>query len=134
MLGRCWPTPPKWTATPGLCPHRENRLTPQPLSRLPPDRKSGTHPDRYRQMKSLGDDSNQVRRVPEGRAIPADPRRQVAALDELRDHEAESIVRATHIEDRHDVRVVQPGEDAGFVQVRLHIPGISDALGVRHLD
>ena len=34
--------------TPGLCPHRENRLTPQPLSRLPPDRKSGTHTDRCR--------------------------------------------------------------------------------------
>ena len=30
--------------------------------------------------------------------------------------------------------MVQPGEDAGFVQIRLHILGARDAFGVRHLD
>ena len=46
----------------------------------------------------------------------SDPDRQVAAFDELRDDEAEAVVRATHIVDRHDVGMVQPGEDAGFVR------------------
>ncbi len=63
-----------------------------------------------------------------------DPDRQVAALHQLGDHEAETNLRATDVEDRNDVRVVQPGEDAGFVQVGFHILGLTDPLGVRHLD
>jgi hypothetical protein len=30
--------------------------------------------------------------------------------------------------------MVEPGEDAGLVQIGFHIPGISDAFEIRHLD
>ena len=30
--------------------------------------------------------------------------------------------------------MVQPGEDAGFVQIRFHILGVSDSFRARHLD
>ncbi len=60
--------------------------------------------------------------------------RQVAAFDELRDHEAEPIFRATHVMDRHDMRMIQPGEDSSFGQISLDILGASDPLRVRHLD
>ena len=30
--------------------------------------------------------------------------------------------------------MVEPGEDAGFVQIRFHILGASDSFRVRHLD
>ena len=65
-------------------------------------------------MQGFGDRGNQFRRIPEGRSSLSNPDRQVAAFDELRDHEAKTIVRATHVVDRHDVGMVQPGEDAGF--------------------
>ena len=39
-----------------------------------------------------------------------------------------------HVEHRHNVGMVEAGEDAGFAQVRLNILGMSDAFGVRHLD
>ena len=44
------------------------------------------------------------------------------------------VTPSTHIEDRHDGGMVQPGEDARFVQVGFHILGVSDAFRVRHLD
>ena len=69
----------------------------------------------------------------EGLACP-NPDRQIAAFDELRDHEAESVLRATHVMDRHDVGMVQFGEDAGFVQKRLDILGVGDSFRVWHLD
>ena len=60
--------------------------------------------------------------------------RQVAALDVLRDDVAEAVVGAAHVMDRHDVRVVEVGEDAGFGQVGFGVLGAGDALRVRHLD
>ena len=69
----------------------------------------------------------------DGRACP-DPGRQVAALDELRDDEAQAVLGAAHVEDRHDVGVVQAGQDAGFGEVRLELLGLGDAFRVRHLD
>ena len=54
-------------------------------------------------MQGLGDRGDQFRRIPEGRASLPDPDRQVAAFDELGDDEAEAVVRATHVIDRHDV-------------------------------
>ena len=62
------------------------------------------------------------------------PDRQVASFDELRHDEAESVLGATHIEDRHDVGMVQLREDSGFNQKRLDILGSGDSLGVWHLD
>ncbi len=74
-------------------------------------------------MQGVGDRGDQFRRIPEGRSSLSDPDRQIAAFDELGDDEAESVFGATHVEDRHDVGMVQLGEDAGFVQKRLHILG-----------
>jgi hypothetical protein len=85
-------------------------------------------------MQGVGDRGDQFRRIPEGRTTLTDPDRKVAALHQLGDHEAETILRATDVMDRNDVRVVQPGEDTGFVQVGFHILGMTDTLGVRHLD
>ena len=62
------------------------------------------------------------------------PDRQVAAFDELRHDEAESVFRATHVIDRHDVGMVQLGEDSGFNEKRLDILGASDSFRVWHLD
>ena len=62
------------------------------------------------------------------------PDRQVAAFDELRDHEAEPVFGAAHVEDRHDVGMVQLGEDPGFDEKRLDVLGVGDSFGVRHLD
>jgi hypothetical protein len=85
-------------------------------------------------VQGVGDGGNQLRRIPEGRSTLAHPDRQVAAFDKLRDHEAEPVFSATHIEDRHDVRMVEFGEDSGFNKERLDIKGASDSFGVRHLD
>ena len=57
----------------------------------------------------------------DGRAC-SDPDRQVAAFDELRHDEAEPVFRATHIVDRHDVGMVQLGEDPGFNRETLPHP------------
>ena len=64
----------------------------------------------------------------------SNPDRQIAAFDELRDDEAKSVFRATHIEDRHDIGMVQFGEDTGFNEKRFHILGVGDSFGVWHLD
>ncbi len=65
-------------------------------------------------MECVGNRGNQFRRIPEGRSSLSNPDRQVTAFDELRDHEAKTILRATHVMNRHDIGMVQPGEDAGF--------------------
>ena len=85
-------------------------------------------------MQCVGNRGDQFRRIPEGRSSLSHPDRQVAAFDELRDHEAESVFRATHIEDRHDVGMVQLGEDSGFNEKRFDILGVGDSFGVWHLD
>src|SRR3954454_9824493 len=85
-------------------------------------------------MKCLGDDGTQLRRIPGRGSSLSKPDAQIVAVHELRYHEAESVVRATHIVDRHDMGMVQPGEDAGFVQIRLHIVSLRDAFAVRNLD
>jgi hypothetical protein len=36
--------------------------------------------------------------------------------------------------DRHDVGMVQLGEDSGFNEERFHILGLGDSFRVRHLD
>ena len=65
---------------------------------------------------------------------PSDPDREIAAFDELGHDEAESVFRAAHVEDGHDVGMVQPGEDSGFNKKRFHILGVSDSFRVWHLD
>src|SRR5262249_16348241 len=66
-------------------------------------------------------------------ALP-DPGGQVAALDELRDDEAEPVLGAAGVVDGDDVRVVQAGENTGLGQVGFNILGAFDPAGVRHLD
>ena len=85
-------------------------------------------------MQCVGNGGNQLRRIPEGRANLIHPDRQIAAFDELRHDETEPVFRATHVMDRHDVGMVQLGEDAGFNEKCLGILGASDSFGIRHLD
>jgi hypothetical protein len=85
-------------------------------------------------MQGVGDRGNQLRRMPEGGSSPIHPERQVGAFDELRGDEAESVFRATHIEDRHDMGMVQLGQDSGFTEKRFDILGAGDSFGVWDLD
>ena len=85
-------------------------------------------------MQGVGDRGDQFRRIPEGRASLFHPDCQVASFDELRDDEAEPVFRAAHVVDRHDVGMVQLGENSGFDEKRFHILGAGDSFGVRHLD
>ena len=85
-------------------------------------------------VQGVGDGGNQFRRIPEGQSSLSHPDRQIAAFDELRHDEAESVFRATHVKDRHDVGMVQPGEDSGFNEKRLDILGVGDSFRVWHLD
>ncbi len=45
-----------------------------------------------------------------------------------------NLVGAADIVDRHDVRVVEVGDGAGFGQIGFGVFGASHQLGVRHLD
>ncbi len=71
-------------------------------------------------MQRVGDRGDQFRRIPEGRSSLSNPDRQIASFDELRDDVTESILRATNVMYRHDVGMVQPGENAGFGEKRFH--------------
>ena len=75
-----------------------------------------------------------MRRIPARRSSLSHPDGQVTAFDELRDDETESVLGATHIEDRHDVGMVQIGEDAGLDEKCFHVLGLADSFRVRHLD
>ena len=59
---------------------------------------------------------------------------KIAALDELRHDETESVVGASNVINRHDLGMVQTGEDASFVQVCLHILGLRVSFGAGNFD
>jgi hypothetical protein len=56
---------------------------------------------------------------------------QVRAFDELRDDEAQALIRSSNVMNWNDVGVIETRKDAGFGEVRL---GIGDSIGKRHLD
>src|SRR5271157_2753759 len=85
-------------------------------------------------MQCVGNRGDQFRGISEGRLCLCNPCRQVAAFDELRDDEAETIRRPSYVMDRHDVGMVQFGEYAGFSEKRFYILGVSDSFRVWHLD
>ena len=85
-------------------------------------------------MQGQGNGGYQVRRLLEGRSSLSNLDRQIASFDEFRHNVAESKVGAAHVMDRHDVGMVQPGEDLGFDQKRLGILRVSDSLRIWHLD
>ncbi len=85
-------------------------------------------------MEGVGDYCDQSRRLREGESAFRDPVGQIAALDQLRDDEAESVVGGPDIVDRHDVGVVEGGEDAGLGEVGFDSLAIAHPAGVRHLD
>ena len=85
-------------------------------------------------MQGVGDGGDQLRGLPERRSSLPDPGRQVAAFHELGHDEAESVVRAADVEDRHDPGMVEPGQRPGFREKRLDILGTTDAFRPRHLD
>jgi hypothetical protein len=62
-------------------------------------------------MQCFGDPGDELGRIPERGTAPRHPGRQVAPLDVVRDHEAEAVVGAPDIVDRHDVGMIQPGEN-----------------------
>ena len=51
---------------------------------------------------------------------------KIAPLDELGDHEAQPVVGTPHVVNRHDMGMVETGNDAGFLQVSLDILGLRD--------
>ena len=81
-----------------------------------------TRPSGVGVMQCVGDRGDQFRRIPERRASLLHPDRQVAAFDELRHDEAESVLGATDVKDRHNMGMVQPGENPGFDRETLRYP------------
>ena len=85
-------------------------------------------------VQGLGHGRHQRRRRGEGEPRLIDPLRQVAALDEVGDDEAQAVVAAAQVEHGDDVGVVQAGDGAGLGQVGLGVLQRGDAVPVRHLD
>ncbi len=85
-------------------------------------------------VQSVGDGGNQLCGIPEGKPGRSHPDREVAAFDELRDDVADTILRAANVVYGHDVGMVELRKNAGFVEKRFQILGLSDALRVRQLD
>ena len=85
-------------------------------------------------MQCVRYSGNQFRRVPEGRSSLSDHDCQIAAFDEFRDHEAETVFRTTHVMNRHNVGMAQLGEDFGFYKNRFHILEVGDSFRIWHLD
>ena len=85
-------------------------------------------------MQRVGNCGDQLRRIPERESSLFQPDGQIVAFDEFRHDEAKSVFRATHIEYRHDVRMVQLGENTGFNQKCFYIFGVKDSFRVWHLD
>jgi hypothetical protein len=79
-------------------------------------------------MQCVGDRGHQLRGIPERRSSLCNPGRQIAAFDEIRHDERESVIRAAHVEDRHDVGMVQFGEDPGFKEKRFQVLGVGQPL------
>ena len=63
-----------------------------------------------------------------------DPGRQIAALDQLGHHVAQSILRWSRIVDGHDVGMVQAGQNSGFGDVEFDVFRTAYEVAVRHLD
>ena len=59
---------------------------------------------------------------------------KVASLDELGHDEAQTVVGAPHVIDRHDMGMVEIRNDSGFGQIGLDIFGARDSLGAWDLD
>ena len=84
-------------------------------------------------VQGFGDRRHQFRRLVKTGACFLDPGGKVASLDVLGDDEAQTVVGAPHVINRHDVGMVEAGDDAGFVQVCLDILGARHSLGSRDL-
>ena len=61
-------------------------------------------------------------------------RGKVAPLDELGHDEAQTVVGATHVINRHDMGMVETRNDSRFGQVCLDILRARDSLGAWDLD
>ena len=59
---------------------------------------------------------------------------KVASFNETRDHEAEAVVTATQVVDRHDIRMIETGDGARFTQIRIGVLAPRQAVWVRNLD
>ena len=81
-------------------------------------------------MQCFGHGGDEFGRIIETKATVGDLGRQVAAFEELGNDVTESVFRATHIKDRHDVGMVQFGEDSGFNEKQFHVLGVNDAFRV----
>ena len=75
-------------------------------------------------VQGFGDRCHQSRRLVKAGSAFLDPGGKVASLDELGHDEAQTIVGASHVVNRHDMWMIEARNDAGFVQVRLDILGL----------
>ncbi len=82
-------------------------------------------------VECLGDDGDELCRLGMRQPILPSSVPQIRPLDDLGHDEAQAVRRAPHVMHRNDVRVVQPGEDAGLSQVGLCI---GNSLWMRNLD
>jgi hypothetical protein len=95
---------------------------------------SMNQPPRMSKVQGFGDRCYQSRRLVKAGSALLDPLGKVAPLDELGDHEAQTIIGAPQVVNRHDMRMVEAGEDTGFVQVRLDVFRLRDAIRAGDFD
>ena len=82
-------------------------------------------------MQRLAEHGDQPGGLGEAQAASTEPGRQVAPVHVFGHDVTSAVVGPAHVVDRHDVRVGEPGDDPGFVEVRLdvHGPGRLDVEG-----
>ena len=85
-------------------------------------------------VQGLGDDRDDFCGLPRRKGALLDPYPQVCSFDELRDHIAQPVRRPIRLKDRHDVGMVEAGQDLPFLKVEFDVLGPADHVGMRHLD
>ncbi len=82
-------------------------------------------------MQCLAEDGDQLGGLDVGDTALAKSGSQVAAIHVFGHDVTPAVLGAAHVEDRHDVRVGQPGDDPGFLEIGLDVqePGRLEVEG-----
>ena len=81
-------------------------------------------------VECLGDGRDQFGGRGESEPFATNPRRQITPLDKLGDDKAEAVRRAAQVVNRHDMGMLEPGEDPRLPQIGLDILVATDRSGL----
>ena len=70
----------------------------------------------------------------QGKPCALQPRGEARAVDALRDNIARELLSAADVVHRHDVRMIETGDRAGFGQIGLDILRSGQQIAMWHLD